>query len=237
MKAEIVGENLPVLICKLDQGESVFTEVGGMTWMDESIEMTTNTNGGVMKGLGRALSGESIFMNIYTSKKDNSEIAFASSFPGKIIEFDVSQGNIICQKRAFLCAEKSVDMKMKFKKKFGAGLFGGEGFIMQELSGTGRAYIEIDGSVVKKEIKPGQTLKIDNGYVAAMTEGVTLDITTVKGLKNIVFGGEGLFLTTVKGEGSVWIQTMPLAKLAANLSPYIVTNTSKAGTVLDILGS
>ncbi len=221
MRAEIVGENLPVLICKLDKGESLFTEVGGMTWMDDTIDMATNTNGGVMKGLGRALSGESIFMNTYTSTKDDSEIAFASSFPGKILAFDIGQGSIICQKRAFLCAEKSVDMKMKFKKKFGAGLFGGEGFIMQELSGNGKAFIEIDGSVVRKEIKPGETLKIDNGYVAAMTDGIDLDITTVKGLKNIVFGGEGLFLTTIRGQGTVWIQTMPLAKLAGCVSPYM----------------
>ena len=221
MRAEIKGGNLPVVICKLDQGEEIFTEVGGMTWMDETIEMSTNTNGGLMKGLGRALSGESIFMNIYKSTKDDSEIAFASSFPGEILEFDIENTSIICQKRAFLCAEKGVDMKITFQKRFGGGLFGGEGFIMQKLSGRGKAFIEIDGSVIKKEIKPGETLKIDNGYVAAMTEGVNLDITTVKGLKNIVFGGEGLFLTTLSGKGTVWIQTMPMYKVASNVIPYI----------------
>ena len=221
MRTEIKGGNLPVVICKLDQGEEIFTEVGGMTWMDETIEMSTNTKGGLMKGLGRALSGESIFMNTYKSIKDDSEIAFASSFPGEILEFDIENTPIICQKRAFLCAEKGVDMKITFQKRFGGGLFGGEGFIMQKLSGKGKAFIEIDGSVIKKEIKPGQTLKIDNGYVAAMTEGVNLDITTVKGLKNIVFGGEGLFLTTLSGEGTVWLQTMPMYKVASNIIPYI----------------
>ncbi len=221
MRSEIKGDNMPVLICKLDNGEEMFTEVGGMTWMDDTIEMSTNTNGGLLKGLGRAFTGESIFMNIYKSTRDNSEIAFASSFPGNILEFDVSNQSIICQKRAFLCAEKSVNMQITFQKRIGGGLFGGEGFIMQKLSGTGKAFVEIDGSVIKKEIKPGETLKIDNGYVAAMTEGVNLDITMVKGLKNIVFGGEGLFLTTLTGQGTVWIQTMPMVKVAGNIIPYL----------------
>ncbi len=235
MRAEIVGENLPVLICKLDKGETVFTEVGGMTWMDDGIEMNTSTNGGIMKGLGRALSGESIFMNNYTSTKDNAEIAFASSFPGKILEFDIGEEKIICQKRAFLCAEKTVDMKMKFRKKLGAGFFGGEGFIMQELSGTGKAYVEIDGSLVKREIKPGELLKVDNGYVAAMTEGINLDITTVKGVKNVVFGGEGLFLTTLSGNGTVWLQTMPASKLASNLLLGTTSNSNSGGLIGSIL--
>lgn len=218
MKVEIAGGNLPVLTCKLEKGDAIFTETGGMSWMTEGIKMETNTNGGIMKGLGRALSGESIFMNTYTAEKENTEISFASSFPGEILEFDLTNGEtIIAQKRAFLCAEKSVQMAMHFRKKIGAGFFGGEGFIMQKITGPGKAYLEIDGSVVKRELAAGEVLQVDNGYVAAMTAGVDLDIQMVKGLKNIVFGGEGLFLTTIKGPGTVWLQSMPISKLAGTI--------------------
>ncbi|MCI8345931.1 MAG: TIGR00266 family protein [Clostridia bacterium] len=218
MQAKILGDSLPVVTCKLSKGESVVTESGGMSWMDEGIKMTTSTNGGIMKGLGRALAGESLFMNIYTAEKDDVEIAFSSSFPGKILEFDLSQGEtIIAQKKAFLCAESTVDIAMHFRKKLGAGFFGGEGFIMQKITGPGKVYLEIDGEVVKKELQAGEKLKVDNGYVAAMESGVKLDITTVPGLKNIMFGGEGLFLTTVEGPGTVWLQSMPISKLAGLL--------------------
>ncbi len=222
MKGEIVGNFLPVLNCTLEKGDQIFTEAGGMSWMTEGITMETNTNGGIMKGLGRAFSGESLFMNTYTAEKDNTQISFASSFPGEILEFDLSNGeSIICQKKSFMCAEKSVDMKMHFRKKFGAGLFGGEGFIMQKITGPGKAYLELDGNIVKKELAAGETLKVDNGYVAAMTEGVQLDITTVKGVKNVLFGGEGLFLTTLQGPGTVWLQSMPISKLAGTIYPYL----------------
>lgn len=218
MKTEILGGSLPVVVCKMEKGEEVYTETGGMAWMSDGMKMTTNTNGGIMKGIGRAFAGESIFMNTYTAETDNTEIAFASSFPGEILEFDLKEGEeIIAQKKAFLCAEKTVNMAMHFRKKLGAGFFGGEGFIMQKLSGHGKVFIEIDGTVVKKELAEGEVLKVDNGYVAAMTNNVALDITTVKGLKNIVFGGEGLFLTTVKGPGTVWLQSMPISKLAGTI--------------------
>ncbi len=216
METKIVGEDLPVVVCKLKAGETVLTENGGMSWMDNDITMKTTTNGGIMKGLGRALAGESIFMNTYTAEKDDVEIAFASSFPGEILEFDLKEGEtIIAQKRAFLCAENTVDISMHFRKKIGAGFFGGEGFIMQKMTGPGKVFLEIDGSLVKKELKAGEKLKIDNGYLAAMTSGVDLNIETVKGVKNIVFGGEGLFLTTLQGPGTVWIQSMPVSKLAS----------------------
>lgn len=218
MEAKIIGESLPVVTCKLKSGESVITESGGMSWMDEGIKMSTSTNGGIMKGLGRALAGESLFMNTYTAEKDDVEIAFSSCFPGRILEFDLSEGEtIIAQKRAFLCAESTVDISMHFRKKLGAGFFGGEGFIMQKITGPGKVFLEIDGEVVKKELKEGEKLKIDNGYVAAMTKGVDLSIETVPGLKNIMFGGEGLFLTTLKGPGTVWLQSMPISKLASLL--------------------
>ncbi len=218
MEAKIIGDSLPVVTCKLKKGEAVVTESGGMSWMDEGIKMNTSTNGGIMKGLGRALAGESLFMNTYTAEKDDVEIAFSSSFPGKILEFDLSEGEtIIAQKRAFLCAENSIDISMHFRKKLGAGFFGGEGFIMQKITGPGKVFLEIDGEVIKKQLAEGEKLKIDNGYVAAMTKGVELSIETVPGLKNIMFGGEGLFLTTLKGPGTVWLQSMPISKLASLL--------------------
>ena len=154
METRIVGEELPVVICKLKAGETVLTENGGMSWMDSDITMKTTTNGGIMKGLGRALAGESIFMNTYTAEKDDVEIAFASCFPGEILEFNLKEGEtIIAQKRAFLCAENTVDISMHFRKKIGAGFFGGEGFIMQKMTGPGKVFLEIDGSLVKKELQ------------------------------------------------------------------------------------
>lgn len=216
METKIVGEDLPVVVCKLKAGETVLTENGGMSWMDNDITMKTTTNGGIMKGIGRALAGESIFMNTYTAEKDDVEIAFASSFPGEILEFDLKEGEIIiAQKRAFLCAENTVDISMHFRKKIGAGFFGGEGFIMQKMTGPGKVFLEIDGSLLKKELQAGEKIKIDNGHLAVMTSGVDLNIETVKGVKNIVFGGEGLFLTTLQGPGTVWIQSMPVSKLAS----------------------
>ena len=218
MEAKIVGDMLPAVICKLKKGESVITENGGMSWMDDALEMKTTTNGGIMKGIGRAFAGESIFMNVYTAKEDDAEIAFSSSFPGQILEFDLKEGEtIIAQKRAFLCSEKTVDIKMQFRKKLGAGFFGGEGFIMQKITGPGKVYLEIDGNVIKRELKEGEKIKVDNGYVAAMTQDVKLDIETVKGVKNILFGGEGLFVTSLKGPGTVYLQTMPVSKLASLL--------------------
>ncbi len=218
METKIIGETLPAVICTLQKGESIISENGGMSWMDSKLEMKTTTNGGLMKGIGRAFAGESIFMNRYTAKEDGAEIAFSSCFPGQIMEFDLKEGEtIIAQKRAFLCSESTVDISMQFRKKLGAGFFGGEGFIMQKITGPGKVYLEIDGTVVKKELQAGEKLKVDNGYVAAMTKDVKLNIETVKGVKNIVFGGEGLFLTTLEGEGTVWLQTMPMSKLSSLL--------------------
>ncbi len=214
MEARITGDSLPVVTCKLSAGESMITENGGMSWMTDGLKMETSTNGGLLKGLGRALSGESIFMNIYTAEKEGAEIAFASSFPGRILEFDLKAGEtIIAQKKAFLCSEKSVNLSMHFQKKFGAGLFGGEGFIMQKIEGPGKVFLEIDGDAIERVLAPGEVLKVDNGYVAAMESTVNMNIETVKGLKNIFLGGEGLFLTTLTGPGKVYLQSMPVSNL------------------------
>ena len=222
METKISGDSLPVVICKLNKGEQVITEKGGMSWMSNGFNMETSSNGGLLKGLGRALSGESIFMNTYTATEDGAEIAFASSFPGRILEFNLAQGqSIVAQKSAFLCSEKGVNLSMHFQKKIGAGLFGGEGFIMQKIDGPGKVFLEIDGDIVEKTLAAGEVLKVDNGYVAAMESTVQMNIETVKGMKNILLGGEGLFLTTLTGPGKVYLQTMPVSNLVGLVASRI----------------
>ncbi len=214
MEARITGDALPVVTCTLKAGETVITENGGMSWMTSGLKMETTTNGGLLKGFGRALSGESIFMNTYTAEQDGAEIAFASSFPGRILEFDLQQGQtIIAQKKAFLCSEKGVHLSIHVQQKIGDGLFGGEGFILQKIEGPGKVFLEIDGDVVERTLAPGEVLKVDNGYVAAMDASVTMNVETVKGIKNIFLGGEGMFLTTLTGPGKVYLQTMPVSNL------------------------
>lgn len=215
MEYTIKGGNLPVVICDLEPGEAVFTESGGMSWMTNNFEMQTNTKGGLFKGLGRALAGESLFMTTYSCSGQKGQIAFASSFPGEIRALQLGAGeSIICQKRAFLAASNSVKVEMFFRKKFGAGLFGGEGFILQKITGPGTVFLELDGSVVEYDLQPGQKLKLDQGHLAMFEPTVDFDITTVKGFKNVLFSGEGLFLSTLTGPGKVYLQTMPFVNLA-----------------------
>lgn len=215
MQYEIVGGQLPVVVCKLDKHEKVYTESGGMCWMDDGFGMNSNTRGGIMKGLGRAFSGESIFLTTYESPRDQAEIAFGSSFPGKIVPITLAKGESkIIQKTAFLAAEDSVELTTFFRKKLGAGFFGGEGFILQKVHGPGTAFLEIDGDVVEKTLAPGEIIQVDQGYIAAFEESVDFDITTVKGLKNKFLSGEGFFLATLKGPGKIWLQTMPFSVLA-----------------------
>lgn len=214
MKYEIIGGNMPVVNCTLDAQENIITESGGMCWMDDCFDMNTNTNGGLLKGLGRAFAGDSIFMTTYTCHKPGGKIAFASSFPGKILPIQLNGGALIAQKRAFLAGETTVDISTHFTKKLGAGFFGGEGFILQKLSGYGTAFLEIDGDLLERTLAPGEVLKVDQGYIAAFEESVKFDITTVKGMKNILFSGEGLFVATLTGPGRVYLQTMPFSTLA-----------------------
>lgn len=215
MKYEIIGGSLPALECTLERGEKMFTESGGMSWMDDAFNMESNTRGGIMKGLGRALSGESIFLTTYTATQDEAKITFASCFPGNILTLDLSSGqSIIAQKHAFLAAQDKVELEMFFRKKLGAGFFGGEGFILQKIKGPGLAFLEIDGSIVERDLAPGEMIKVDQGYIAAFEPSVQFDITTIKGLGNMLFSGEGMFVATLKGPGKVWLQTMPYSKLA-----------------------
>lgn len=213
MKYEISGSSLPVVIVTLDKGEKIHSERGAMSWMSEGLEMKTNAGGSIGKAFSRMFSGESIFQNTYTATKDGDYIAFASSFPGEILAFDISQGSIIAQKTAFLAREDSVNMSIHFQKKIGTAIFGGEGFIMQKFEGTGMVFLEIDGSLKEYDLAAGETMIFDTGYLAAMTDTVKMEIVSVKGASNVLFGGEGLFNTKVTGPGHVWVQTMPKYKL------------------------
>lgn len=221
LRYEIFGGNLPAVSIRLDPGESIYTQSGGMTWMDNGITMTTNMQGGFMKGLGRMFSGESLFMATYMSNAPDQEIVIASSFPGSIAAIELSGRAIIAQKSAFLAAQPSVVLSAYVTRGVGAGFFGGEGFIMQKLLGNGTVFIEIDGSLVERVLAPGQTIKVDTGNVAAFEEGVNYQAEMVKGFKNILFGGEGLFLTTLTGPGRVWLQTMTLPGFAKQLIPFL----------------
>lgn len=214
MQYEIKGDQLPVVVCTLNPGESMITERGAMSWMTSNMKMETQA-GGVGKAIGRMFSGESMFQNKYTAEGSVGLIAFASSFPGEIRAIQIAPGqSIVAQKSAFLAAEPGVELSIHFRKKLGAGFFGGEGFIMQKLSGSGMAFVEIDGSVVEYQLQPGQTMLLDTGYLAMMDESVQMDIEMVHGVKNVLLGGEGLFNTKVTGPGRVWIQTMPISKVA-----------------------
>ena len=194
MRYQIQGDTLPVVICELEDGEQMVTERGSMSWMSPNMKMDTSTNGGIGKAFGRMFSGESMFQNTYTSQGGKGLIAFASSFPGSIKAFEVRPGQeYIFQKKAFLASEAGVSLTVHFQKKVASGLFGGEGFILQRVSGNGIVFAEFDGHVVEYDLQPGQQIVIDSGYLAAMTASCQMDIQTVPGLKNMVFGGEGLF--------------------------------------------
>jgi uncharacterized protein (TIGR00266 family) len=222
MEYEIVGGAFPLVKCKLNKGERMKDESGAMAYMTPGIKMDTNTGGGLLKGLGRALAGDTLFMNFFTAERDGEEIGFSSFFPGKIIPIKLEGSqSIIGQKSSFLAAEDGIEIDMYFRKKLGAGLFGGEGFILQRFSGNGMVFLEIDGDVVEKTLAPGETLIVNNGHVAALDETVDFDIQRVKGVKNIVFGGEGLFFAKMTGPGRVWLQTMPVCKLAEAIVPFI----------------
>lgn len=224
MRYQIQGETLPVVICELEAGEKMTTEGGAMSWMSPNMKMETTSNGGIGKALGRAFSGEKMFQNIYTAQGGPGMIAFASSFPGSIRAFEITPGQeMIFQKSAYLAGEESVQLSVHFRKKLGSGLFGGEGFIMQKVSGSGIVFAEFDGHVIEYDLQPGQQIVIDTGHLAAMSSTCNMDIQKVPGVKNMVFGGEGLFNTVITGPGKVWLQTMPISNVAGAIRPYIPT--------------
>ena len=221
MRYEIKGDTLPVVICHLEAGERMITERGSMAWMSPNMKMETISGGGMKKMFGRLMSGDSMFQNRFTAEGSDGTVAFASSFPGAIKALDISNGHsMIVQKSAFLASEEGVELSMYFQKKLGKGIFGGEGFIMQRLSGNGTAFVEIDGHAEEYDLSAGQEMVISTGYLAAMEETCTMDIVTVKGVKNMLIGGEGIFNTVVKGPGKVILQTMPISKVAELLTPF-----------------
>ncbi|NLT10199.1 MAG: TIGR00266 family protein [Ruminococcus sp.] len=222
MQIEVKGTPLPVAICQLAPGESIITEKGAMSWMSPNLEMQTK-GGGVGKMFSRALQGEAMFQNIYTAVGGEGMIAMGSSFPGEIMVIDVAATPIIAQKSAFLASETTVVNEMFFRKKLGAGLFGGEGFIMQKFTGSGKVILEIDGAVMPYDLKAGESLLVDTGCLALMDASVKMDIETVKGLGNKLFGGEGFFNTRLTGPGRVWLQTMPVSNLSRLIAEYIPT--------------
>lgn len=226
MRYEIHGTTMQSLDVHLDAGEAMFTESGGMAWMKGNVEMKTNTKGGLMAGLGRKLAGESLFMTTYTSKEPDALVVFTPEAPGKVMAFRLEAGqSLICQKDAFMCAEDSVKLEMHFRKKLGSGLFGGEGFILQKVTGPGAVFLELPGEVREYTLESGQVMKVDPGHIAFFEPTINYDIEMVKGLTNMLFGGEGLFLATMRGTGKLWLQTMPLPNLASKLAKYLPTSS------------
>ena len=220
MRYEIVGEATPAVICHLDDGETMITEKGSMVWMTPNIKMETNA-GGVKKAFGKMITGEALFQNKYTAKSDNGLIAFASSFPGQIKAVEVHAGKpIIAQKSAFLASEKGIELSTFFQKKISSGFWGGEGFIMQKISGHGTVFLEIDGYAVEYTLGVGEQMIVDTGNLAMMDSTCKISVEMVKGAKNLLFGGEGMFNTVVTGPGRIILQTMPMSGFVEALKPF-----------------
>lgn len=249
----ILGEEMQCVEIELDPQETVIAEAGAFMMMDDGIRMATvfgdgsNSEGGFFGKLlsagKRVLTGESLFMTTYTNEvQGKKRVSFASPYPGKIVALDLStlNGKVICQKDAFLCAAKGVAIGIEFQRKLGTGFFGGEGFIMQKLEGDGLAFVHASGMIVERTLAPGERLKVDTGCLVAFTSGVNYDIEMVPGVKNVLFGGEGLFYATLSGQGKVWIQSLPFSRLANRIyqhAPSAGGNRKEEGGVLGGLGS
>lgn len=232
MEFQIIGTTLQAVILELDPGETVYSESGGMAWMSGNITMQTSGRGGGLGGMfKRAISGESLFLVEYTSQGGKGIVSFASDFPGKIVPVYLGEGQqMIAQRTAFLCAEKTVTLDIAFRRKLGAGFFGGEGFVMQRLTGPGIAFVCLDGEIMEYTLGPDQLLKVDTGHVAMYEPTVSFDIEMMKGFRNILFGGEGLFLATLRGPGRIWLQTMPTMNLAKAIAEYLPKTSSSSGS-------
>lgn len=226
MQYRLIGNTMPAVEIMFDQpGEAMYTQSGGMAWMSEGIQMNTSTKGGLLKGVGRMFAGESMFMATYSALQAGATVAFSSTVAGEVLPVNLNEtSGLICQKGAFLCAEQNVQLKVCLTKKLSAGFFGGEGFILQEISGQGMAFLEIDGDKVIKELAPGEVIKVDTGNVVAFERSVQYEIETVKGFKNIFLGGEGLFLTRLTGPGKIILQTQNIAEFAGRIARMIPTS-------------
>ena len=212
---KIFGDDMQVVEIELDPGEGVRAEAGAMMYMDEGIEIQTLTDGGMVRGLKRMITGESFFITTFLYKGNGKgHVAFAAPYPGKIVPLDLSSGSMLCQKDAFLCAAQGIEIEVEFTKKLGTGLFGGEGFILQRLEGDGMAFVHAGGTILERWLSPGEVLRVDTGCLAAFSKTVTYDIHLIKGFKNALFGGEGLFLAKLTGPGCVYLQSLPFSRLA-----------------------
>lgn len=229
MKFRLVGTTVPAIEVFFEQpGEEMITQSGGMSWMSDGISMNTDTNGGVLAGIGRMFAGESLFMARYRAQRAGTTIAFASTVPGSIVPIKMKEhpNGLICQKGAFLCSQSTVNLEVTFSRRFSSGMFGGEGFILEKLSGSGMAFLEVDGDVVEKDLQPGEIIKVDTGNIVAFQNGMSYEIETVQGFRNVLFGGEGLFLTRITGPGKVILQTQNIKNFASALSKYIPTRSN-----------
>lgn len=230
MQYQIIGTLLQAVVINLSEGQEIYSERGGMSWMSDNVKMSTNMEGGLGGAFKRMFSGESLFMVTFTPQHGTGMVAFSAELPGKVIPINLADGQkIICQKDAFMCAERSVNMGIHFRRKLGAGFFGGEGFIMQELTGPGLAFVELDGEVVEYTLQERQVLKVDTGLVAMYEPTVDFSVEMVKGFKNVLFGGEGLFLATLRGPGRIWLQTMPAMQLAKKIAQYMPSGENSGG--------
>ncbi len=223
MEYSIHGSVMPMIELTLQNEEYIYAQAGAMQWMEEGIDMKTKMKGGLLSAVKRTVSGGKMFTVDFTAERDDAKIALGHTYPGNILVFDIKENPIICQKRSFLCATENVEYDIHIRKKLGAGLFGGEGFVMQKFSGSGQAVIEMDGECIERELKPGEKIKVETGSLGALEETVDFSIERVKGFTNMFLGGEGLFLTTLTGPGKVWLQTMPAPSLAGELSRYITS--------------
>jgi uncharacterized protein (TIGR00266 family) len=232
---QIVGTTMQAAIIQLEPGQTLFSETGGMAWMSGNVSMNTNAGGqglgGMLGGmLKRAIAGESLFIVDYTVQGGRGLVAFASEFPGKIIPLHLAPGqSMVMQRDSFMCAEKSVSLEIHFRRQLGSGFFGGEGFVMQRITGPGVAFAELDGEIVEYTLEPGQVLKVDTGHVAMFEPTVQFDVEMMRGFRNILFGGEGLFLATLRGPGRVWLQTMPAMNLAKKIANYLPRTGGNGG--------
>lgn len=221
MEYAVDGTVLQTVTCKLSAGETLYTQSGGMAWMTGEVEMKTSS-GGLLAGLKRSMSGSSFFITDYSCRSGSASITFSAEVPGKIIPLQLRHGEeMIVQKDGFLAAEKSVQLDIFFQRKLGAGFFGGEGFILQKLQGPGVAFVQLSGEIVEAQLSPGQLMRVDTGHVGMFEPSTAFDVEMVKGVRNIFFGGEGLFFATLRGPGRVWLQTMPISKLAARINSYL----------------
>lgn len=231
LRYKIIGTTMQAVVLEVPAGQTIFSERGGMSWMSANVQMQTNMEGGLGGAFKRMFSGESIFMVNFTPQGGPGIIGFSAELPGKIVPLNLAPGQtMICQKDSFMCAERSVSLDIHFRRKLGAGFFGGEGFIMQKLTGPGLAFVELDGEVVEYTLEANQMLKVDTGHVAMYEPTINFDVEMVRGFKNILFGGEGLFLTTLRGPGRVWLQTMPAMNLAKKLAQYLSTTSSSSSS-------